>query len=48
MQPEKLNILKKITSKYVLREIFSFIDYNRTKKLVKYNSKLNERLGMKL
>ena len=48
MQPEKLNILKKITSKYVLREIFSFIDYNRTKKLVKYNSKLNEKLGMKL
>ena len=28
---EKLNIVKKISSKYILREIFSFIDYNRQK-----------------
>ena len=48
MEQRKLNIVKKITSKYILREIFSFIDYNRTKKLVKYNFKLYERLGMKL
>ena len=48
MEQKKLNIVKKITSKYILREIFSFIDYNRTKKLVKYNFKLYERLGMKL
>ena len=45
---EKLNIVKKISSKYILREIFSFISYNRTKKLVKYNFKLYERLGMQL
>ena len=45
---EKLNIVKKISSKYILREIFSFIDYNRTKNLVKYNLKLRERLNIKL
>ena len=45
---ETTNILMKISSKYILGEIFSFIDYNRTKKLVKYNFKLYERLGMKL
>ena len=45
---EKLNIVKKISSKYILREIFSFIDYNRTKNLVKYNLKLLERLNIKL
>ena len=45
---EKLNIVKKISSKYILREIFSFIDYNRTKNLVKYNLKLREGLNIKL
>ena len=37
---EKLNIIKKISSKYILTEIFSFINYNRTKNLVKYSLKL--------
>jgi len=45
---EATNILMKISSKYILGEIFSFIDYNRTKKLIKYNLKLLERLDMKL
>jgi hypothetical protein len=45
---EIINILMKISSKYILGEIFSFIDYNRTKKLIKYNLKLLERLDMKL
>ena len=45
---EKLNIVKKISSKYILGEIFSFIYYNRTKNLVKYNLKLRERLNIKL
>ena len=45
---EKLNIIKKISSKYILTEIFSFINYNRTKNLVKYNLKLREKLNIKL
>ena len=45
---EKLNIIKKISSKYILTEIFSFINYNRTKNLVKYSLKLREKLNIKL
>ena len=38
--------ITKISSKYILKEIFSYIDYNRALKLVKYNNNLKEKIDV--
>ena len=38
--------ITKISSKYILREIISFLDYKNALLLVKYNNNIKEKLGI--
>ena len=44
---EKNNIFK-VSSKYILHNIFSFLDYNKALNIIKYNKKLQNTLNIKL
>ena len=44
---EKNNIYK-VSSKYILHNIFSFLDYNKALNIMKYNKKLQNTLNIKL
>ena len=39
--------ISKISSKYLLRDIFSFLEYNYVLKLIKYNKKLQKLFDVK-
>ena len=40
-------IITKVSSDYILRDIFSFLDYNKALLLVKYNNNIKEKLDIR-
>ena len=43
----KKDTISKVASKYILEIIFSYIDFNKAVKLIKYNNKFKKKFGIK-
>ena len=48
MKEDKVDIINKIGSDYILKSLFSYINYERTLKVIQKNKNLQNRLGIKL
>ena len=47
MKEDKVDIINKIGSDYILKFLFSYINYERTLKIIQKNKNLQNRLGIK-